>query len=178
MQVPLLHLTQSQKATIQSVQSAICDTMEHKLPHVLRQFSPNTCHLLWNAPSVHVPEQCPHTDAPPDCTDRCVAHQGYSVLVALQSCRLVVWRGVIVSRTAERTRVASSTTLCLERGSWVIFRDDLLHAGAAYVRGDIACRLHFASARKPCTSCAGTAASIDDGFTVWTAAGLRRIGVR
>lgn len=177
MQVSVKHLAVQQQATLFRVQSGVVDHMRHTLPHVWRSFASAACHLLWNDPKVGVPEQCPHTDSPPDCVRRCLEHQGYSVLVALERCRLVVWPGAMVSQTVGRRRNASPMTIKLAPGSWVVFRDDLLHAGAAYGQGELACRLHFASARKQCSS-GGVEAQPSDGFTVWTAAALRRIGVR
>lgn len=178
MQVRVACLPAAVQMRVRQVQDRVLANMRAALPHVSRGFCISESHLLWNDSQASLPEQCVHSDAPPDCVLRCLAHQGYSVLVALHSCRLVVWPGAVVSRddTAPALFV-SPTTVTLHPLSWIVFRADLLHAGAGYPHGEPALRLHFSSRQRGCRF-AGPATNRGDGFTLWTRPALRRLGVR
>lgn len=177
MQVQLQHMPAKERAALLDVQANVLAEVLVHLPHVHRGFAVCESNVLWNDPSVELPRQSCHTDAGPDDTGRCIAHQGYSILVALHACRFVVWPRMIVSRRDGDFVQSASKVLTLTAGSWVVFRDDVLHAGASYGRNTPAFRLHFASQRQACAFNCWAVPAMDSGFTMWTRAALHRIGI-
>lgn len=182
MQVRVASLPPRVQAALHEVQSNVVRELRHYMPSVGRGFVPSESHVLWNDPARPLAQQVPHTDCA--CGPaRCCTHSAFSILLAMDSdCGLVAWPQLVVTSdrrflagTSGTPRItARARHFAIPKGSWAVFRSELLHAGAEYPKHTPAYRLHIACDAKRC-GVANPAPAVrrsSDGFTPWSAGEL------